>query len=64
MALDFPRSSEILRNYINPLKPRAEMRITVIRCGEVVSESEAAAIDRVKRESQNVGTSPRRSSAS
>lgn len=34
------------------------MRITVVPCGEVVNESEAAAIDRLKRELQNVGTPP------
>lgn len=34
------------------------MRVTVIPCGEVVNESEAAAIDRLKRELQNIGTPP------
>ncbi|MCA9036838.1 MAG: NERD domain-containing protein [Planctomycetaceae bacterium] len=32
------------------------MRITIVPCGEVVNESEAAAIDRLKRELQNIGT--------
>ena len=31
------------------------MRITVIPCGEVVNESEAAAIDRLNRELQKIG---------
>lgn len=34
------------------------MRITVIPCGEVVNESEAAAIDRIKRELQSIVTPP------
>jgi serine/threonine protein kinase len=34
------------------------MRIIVLPCGEVVNESEAAAIERLKRELQNTGTPP------
>ena len=34
------------------------MRISVIPCGEVVNESEAAAIDRLKRELQNIAAPP------
>jgi serine/threonine protein kinase len=34
------------------------MRIIVVPCGEVVNESEAAAIDRLQRELQNTGTPP------
>ena len=34
------------------------MRITVIPCGEVVNESEAAAIDRLRRELQNIAALP------
>ena len=34
------------------------MRITVVPCGEVVNESEAAAIERLKRELHNISTPP------
>lgn len=34
------------------------MKVTVIPCGEVVNESEALAIDRLKRELENVATPP------
>lgn len=34
------------------------MRITIVPCGDFVNDSEATAIDRLKRELQNIGTPP------